>query len=159
MKNMLNALWLAAILVAFWMVNSGYFKPLLLIFGVCSVLAVLFIVRRMQVVDSTSYPVIMPVWRLPFYLLWLAKEIIVSNIDVVRRIWSPSTISPTIIRFKASQKSDVGRVLFANSITMTPGTVTLDLSGQEFEVHALTKEGAQGVLSGEMDRRVSRLEA
>jgi len=141
------------------MVNSGYFKTLLLSFGVMSVIAVILIIRRMESVDGKyESPVILSL-RLPLYLSWLTGEIIKSNIDVVKRIWQKEPdISPTIFKVSTDQKTEVFRVLHANSITMTPGTVTMGIEGNVFEVHALTREAADGVREGSMNRQVTRLE-
>ena len=150
---------LILILSVFWMVNSGYFKPLLLSFGALSVAGVILIASRMDKIDGTYVPPILLSVRMPAYLLWLLWEIIKSNIDVVRYIWQRTpAISPTVFRVTASQKTGLCRVLYANSITMTPGTVTLDINDNVLEVHALTRAGAAGVEQGDMDRRVTWLE-
>ena len=82
-----------------------------------------------------------------------------ANIDVSRRILDPKLpIRPNFIRVKASQQGDLGRVIYANSITLTPGTVSVDMEADEITVHALSYEGAAEDMSGEMDRRVSALE-
>jgi multicomponent Na+:H+ antiporter subunit E len=150
---------LVLILSIFWLVNSGYFLGLLLTLGVLSVVLVVVIVKRMEKIDGEYIaPVFLSV-RLPGYLLWLLWEIIKSNIDVVKLIWQPvPKISPTIFTVKSSQKTDICKVLYANSIIMTPGTVTLDIKDDVFEVHALTTDIAEAVKQGEMDRRVSALE-
>lgn len=150
---------LVLILSVFWMVNSGHFEPLLLGFGVVSVLGIGLIILRMETIDGMyESPVILSV-RLPGYLLWLLKEIIVSNLDVIRRIWQRTPdISPSVFTINASQKTDVCRVLYANSITMTPGTVTMDVNDGTFTVHALTRATAESLKTGDMDRRVCRLE-
>ena len=141
------------------MINSGHYGALLLSLGLFSVVLVLFITSRMDKVDGVSEPSVILSLRLPGYLFWLLLEIIKSNIDVVIRVWKgEKAISPTVFKITASQKSNVCRILYANSITMTPGTVTLNISGNEFEVHALTKEAAAGLQQGEMDRRVTQLE-
>ena len=93
------------------------------------------------------------------YLPWLTVEIIKSNIDVAKRVWHPDLpISPTIITVKASQKTALGLVLHANSITLTPGTLSIDVEDGEIEVHSLTKELVAAFDDGEMDRRVTKLE-
>lgn len=149
----------AATLTAFWLVNSGYFKPLLLGFGFLSILAVVLLVRRMKSRDGEIFPLIMPAWRLPGYLVWMIGQIVVSNIDVAKRVWLGKTsLSPTLITVRASQRTDVGKVLYANSITMTPGTVTLSVRDDQLEVHALTAELAEDLSRGGMDRRVAALE-
>lgn len=150
---------LVLILSVFWMINSGLFHPLLLGIGLISVLGVLLISLRMEVVDGTyQSPVILSA-RLPSNLFWLLQEIILSNFDVIRRIWQRNPdLSPTVFTIKASQQSDVCRALYANFITMTPGTVTMDVQGDTFTVHALTRATAEKLKQGEMDRRVSTME-
>lgn len=159
MSSFLRILGFVIILGGFWVINSGMFKPLLLAFGVASLILVVFIEERMRSKDTESFPLLIPTLRLPGYLLWMVWQIILSNIDVAKRIWlGPSSISPTIFTLKASQKTEVAKVLYANSITMTPGTVTLFVRDDEFEVHALTKSAAEDLQKGEMDKRVSALE-
>ena len=82
-----------------------------------------------------------------------------SNIDVAKRILNPRLpIAPRIVRVNGTQKTDLCRVIFANSITLTPGTVSLDLDEEDIVVHALTEEAADDVQSGDMDSRVTALE-
>ena len=151
--------WLALVLGVFWLINSGHFDGLLLGLGLFSVVLVILIDLRMERIDAEYQPPIMSSLRLPFYLLWLAGEIFKSNIEVVRCIWQRRpAISPAVFTVKASQKTDLGKVLYANSITMTPGTVTLEIKDGEFEVHALTRSAAEGLKTGAMDRQVRRLE-
>ena len=155
---MTNIIVLVLILSAFWLISSGYFLPLLLAFGAVSVGLVVWLMRRVEAIDGIRHPIIIHSWRLPGYLLWLTGEIIKANLAVVRCIWLSESISPTIIRIKSSQQTDTARALYANSITMTPGTVTLDVNDDIFEVHALTQAGAEDLLAGKMDRRIQRLE-
>jgi len=150
----------AFILTCFWLINSGYFKPLLLGFGFISIIAVIAITWRMKKQDGEYFPLLFESWGLPGYLVWMVGQIILANIDVVKRIWlGSSSISPVIITCKANQKSEVGKVLYANSITMTPGTITLSIRDDTLEVHALTHQAAEDLMGGEMDRRVAALEA
>ena len=93
------------------------------------------------------------------YLPWLAKEIIVSNIEVARIILSPKMkLQRNMVDVHINQKTEIGRVIMANSITLTPGTVSVNLEDDQVQVHALSFEGAEEDLSGEMDRRVCKLE-
>jgi len=150
---------LALVLATFWMINSGYFKPILLGLGTFSVFTVLYIMWRMDRIGDESYPPIMPSWHLPGYLFWLGVEIIKSNFTMVRLIWQRDLdLSPQVFTVKVGPRGDVARVIYANSITMTPGTVTMDVRGDEFKIHALTQASADGVKSGDMDRHVTRLE-
>ncbi len=156
MKSVLGYIFILSI---FWIINSGYFKPLLLGFGGVSVVFVVFLVFRMKKQDGESFPVIIPSWRLPGYIIWMIGQIILANLDVAKRVWGGrSCISPTIITICSDQKTEVGKVLYANSITMTPGTVTLSVRDNIFEVHALSREAAESLQKGEMNRRVSLME-
>lgn len=156
---MKNSIWLALVLAVFWIINSGHFDLLLLTFGALSVALVIVITRIMSRVDGGYYPTVILSSGLPFYLLWLLKEIVKSNLEVIRCIWQRNpAIEPRIIRIKASQKTDLFKVLYANSITMTPGTVTIEVEDDEFTVHALTRSSREGLEAGEMDRLVRRLE-
>jgi multicomponent Na+:H+ antiporter subunit E len=113
----------------------------------------------MDVIDREGHPIHLG-WRALFsYWPWLIMEIAKSSWDVSRRILDPRLpISPTLARFRPSQKSELGLVIHANSITLTPGTVAVEVEAGEFLVHALTREGAAGLAGSEMDRRVAALE-
>jgi len=143
---------------AFWLLNSGHNTPLILSLGVASVAFVVYIAHRMDVVDHESQPVHLTA-RLPGYYVWLAKEIILANMSVVKHVWlGNETISPAMVTLKASQKTDMGKVIYAASITLTPGTVTVDLTGDQILVHGLLRENIEALAEGEMDRRVRLLE-
>jgi len=151
--------WLVFILSVFWLVDSGHFDPLLLSFGVFSVALVVWINHRMTRVTGEYQPPVIMSWRMPGYIMWLLKEIVKSNIEVVRCIYQRHpAIEPSVFKIRASQKSDIYKVLYANSITMTPGTITLEVEGDEFTIHALTRSSREGVESGDMDRRVRSVE-
>ena len=153
------SLWLALFIL--WLLLSGYLdSPLLLGFGALSCALAVAIARRAQRIDPETLHLR---WylnlRLPRYLLWLLWEIIKSNLDVASRILNPKLpVSPTLIQLQPSQRGELGQVIYANSITLTPGTVTTYLSEGRLEVHALSEEGATALRQGEMDRRVSAVE-
>lgn len=141
-----------------WLLWSGHFTPLLLSFGAVSVLAVLAITHRMDVIDHEGAPAHIT-FRMLLYVPWLAWQVVLSNLHVARVILSPSMpIRPRFIKVKATQKQEFGQVIYANSITLTPGTVTVDVAGSAFTVHALTDTTAGGLETGDMDRRVTRVE-
>lgn len=149
----------ALVLALFWLANSGSGASLLLGLGVLSVVFVLFLTQRMDVVDHESQPLHLVGKRLPQYLFWLSGEIISSNIQVVKLVWQGNkAISPSAGWIRLSQRTDVGKVIFANSITLTPGTVAMDLEGDRVYVHALTLQALKDVEGGEMDRRVTDVE-
>lgn len=152
------AIGLAVLLAGVWLLWSGHYGPLLLSLGAVSLALVVWISLRMRIVDEEGAPIQLPL-RLVLYLPWLVLEIVKANVDVSLRILRPGLpISPRLIRVRAGQRTDVGRVIYANSITLTPGTVSIDTEGDDITVHALTRGAAEGVLSGAMDRRVRRLE-
>ena len=149
---------LSLVLFGVWLLWSGHFEPLLLSFGVLSCAVVVTIARKMRIVDREGAPVELALRALA-YVPWLLWELVKANIDVTRRILDPRLpISPRIIKVKAGQRHDITRVIYANSITLTPGTVSVDTNGDEITIHALTEEAARAVETGDMNRRVSRLE-
>lgn len=144
-------------LIAAWLLWSGIFKPLLLGLGLFSCLLTIYIKHRMDYfatdVFAMSYG-----RRLFGYWLWLGKEVVKSSLDVARIVISPSLpISPQVVKVKASSEHPVDQALLANSITLTPGTLALDVHDGEIIVHALTRAGADELERGEMDHRVAAL--
>ena len=155
---MRHTIFLSLSLTVFWLLNSGHNTALMLLLGAISIALVLYIAHRMDVVDHEAQPLHLT-RKLPAFCAWLIKEIILTNLLVVKHIWlGNKTISPTLKTIKASQKTDIGKVIYANSITMTPGTVTVSLEGDQFMVHALLSESIEELEAGEMDRRVTQLE-
>lgn len=146
------------VLACFWLALSGYFKPLLLILGGVSCLLVAWITLRKNLVDEQGILNQLHWGRWCRYNLWLIGQIVTSTIDVAGRILDPRMpISPTVDHVPA-ELSDLGKVIYANSITLTPGTVSIDLADDQIVVHSLTREGMEQVKSGEMYRRVKALE-
>jgi multicomponent Na+:H+ antiporter subunit E len=149
---------LVATLFAFWLLLSGIYTPFLVSAGLAASIAVAALAWRMEVADREGHPVHLTLGALAYWP-WLAKEIVKSGWQVARIIVSPRLpISPTLARFAPSQTTVVGLVTHANSITLTPGTLTVAADREAFLVHALTRAGAEGLAGSEMDRRVSRLE-
>jgi len=145
-------------LFGLWLLLSGVYKPLWIALGAGSAIAITFLVARMDVLDSEGVPNQMR-FGTARYWGWLQAEIVKANIAVTRILLSPKLqIDPSIIRVRPTQTSDIGRVTFANSITLTPGTVTIDADGDEFIVHALESQFADESGLAAMDRRVSEIE-
>jgi len=153
---MLRSLLLFAVLFGVWLLWSGHTERLMLGFGVFSCGLIVFLMRRMEGGDHSRVP-LSAYARMLVYLPWLVWEIVKSNLHVARMVLTPGAISPRLVRTKASQKTDFGKVLYANSITLTPGTITLDLRGNQLLVHALTKDTADG-LDGTMDAKCAWVE-
>jgi multicomponent Na+:H+ antiporter subunit E len=145
-------------LYLFWLGLSGHYTVMLLSIGAVCAVAIVALSTRMAVIDREGHPVNL-LGRAMWYWPWLIWQIVVSGIAVSRIILSPSLpISPALIRVRASQKSAVGLVTYANSITLTPGTVSVDIEDDTILVHAITEDGARDVASGGMDRMVKRFE-
>ena len=156
-RRLNHSLALLVVLFGIWLLWSGHYTWQLISIGFASCLFVLFLSHRMQIDDDEGAPLLG--LRPLLYVPWLIKQIVAANVDVARCVLTPTLpISPVMIRVKADQRSEVGRVVYANSITLTPGTVSVDMQGDEIVVHALTPEAAQFDGTGEMNRRVTALE-
>lgn len=154
-----QTLMLAMTLAVLWLLLSGHYTPLLLSLGAVSVLACVVLARRLGVADAEMRHSQFHLFAVLLYSLWLGKEIILAGVDVTRRILNPRLpISPTMVRLPISQNTDMGRTIYANSITLTPGTISVDLGNDSVQVHALTREAAEGLAGGEMNNRVRALE-
>ena len=150
---------LAISMMVVWLLWSGHYTLLIVSFGVLSCVFVAFIARRMYLADAEGHPIHL-LFRFLLYIPWLTWAIFRANLDVALRILKPGMpISPRLIKVKAGQKTDLGKVVYANSITLTPGTVSIALDEDgEITVHALTREAAEDLQTGAMDRRVVRME-
>lgn len=144
-------------LAAAWLLWSGIYKPLLLALGVVSCVLTVYLKHRMQYFETELFALRFS-RRLLSYWLWLSKEVVKSSVDVARIVLTPSLpISPEVVTVKASSEQAVDQAILANSITLTPGTLALDVFEGEITVHALTRAGADELRRGEMDRRVAEL--
>lgn len=144
-------------LVAAWLLWSGIYKPLLLGLGIFSCALTIFIKQRMGYFETDLFALHFG-RRLIGYWLWLAKEVVKSSLDVARIVLNPTLpISPKVVKIKASCEHPVDQAILANSITLTPGTLALDVYKGEITVHALTQAGADELERGEMNRRVKSL--
>jgi multicomponent Na+:H+ antiporter subunit E len=149
----------ALLLAVFWSVLSGHYTPLFLILAMLSIALVVWICWRAGFAgpDGVAWSV-SP--RLPLYLLWLGKEVLVSSITLARTVWAPrAAVRPVIDTAPAQDMSVVSQVVYANSITLTPGTVSLDVGDEEIEVHSLSAQNIKALHTGAMAERVRRLEA
>ena len=153
--NKLSALAYTGLMVLLWVVLSGHFTPLLLSFGALSCLFVIYMAWRGDVLIGDIKPEQLFL-KVPFYWIWLALEILKSNISTGKAIWT-NNFEPEIFEVKASQNSENGLANYANSITLTPGTVTVLIKGNIFLVHALTAEMGKDVRSGVMDKKITKM--
>lgn len=145
------------ILGLFWAGLSGYLKPLLVGSGILSIAFSVWFVRRAHL-EIEDWGVGRMLKASVTYLPWLLWQVLVANLRVIKIVWSPKLpIAPRVVEVPCSLTTPTGIALFANSITLTPGTVTLSV-GPTLLVHALTEEDAAGVLDGTMHARIQRLE-
>lgn len=158
---LLCLIWLAwSGLTLEWSAADGSMKVngMLLGLGIGSCLLVTWLSQRLRVLDSEAQPFHLG-WQVLAFLPWLAREVWKANVAVARVILSPRIrLKPTLLRVKASQRSSIGQVIHANTITLTPGTITLDLRDGELLVHALTDSLASEQDSQVVDARVTRVE-
>jgi len=146
------------VLFCFWLVLSGIYTAITVPAGILSVIGVVALARRMGIADDEGHPIHLSLGALTYWP-WLMLEIAKSAWDVTKIILHPKLpISPTLIRIRASQRSAVGLATYANSITLTPGTITARVSGDEFLVHAVVRGGAKDLAKGTMDQRVKKFE-
>jgi multicomponent Na+:H+ antiporter subunit E len=149
----------ASIMFAFWILISGEFSFILILSGVFSSLLVAYMSHDLLTGKGDIKLGLTRTIRFIRYLPWLLWQIVLANLDLVYRTLHPKMpISPRIINFKNNFKTDLGMVTLANSITLTPGTVTIDVNENEFIVHAIAEETAQSLISGEMQARVKKIE-
>ncbi len=150
---------LFVLLFGSWLLWSGHYTPMLIGFGLASCALVLLLSHRMGIVDEEGFPVHLAP-RILRYLPWLAVEVVKSNLELARRVLDPRLpIGPEIVELESSQRTDLGRATYANSITLTPSTVTIEAeSDGAFVVHAISPEAAADLRSGEMDAQVTRME-
>lgn len=148
-------------LAVLWIGLSGFWTAWLLTLGVVSCLLTLWVARRMGVggwrADAAGRR-LRPL-ALAAYWCWLLWEIAKASFDVMRRILDPAMpLSPTVFRVPTAGMSDLAQVTYANSITLTPGTIAINLGDDEIEVHALSADSRDQLLGGEMRRRVEQVE-
>lgn len=131
---------LLIVLVAYWLTLSGYFDhPILFVTGGVSVLVVVWLCARMQILDEETVPYLHG--KILGYIPWLFTEIVKANMTVVKAVLSPDMeISPTLVKVKMDHETDLGRTVFANSITLTPGTISVQMGEDEILVHALLED-------------------
>ena len=157
-KSTMRFLRTAPFPVVFWLLLSGHFEPLLLALGALSVAVVCWLTRRAGL-DHGSVTVAFAL-RLPRYFLWLSGSVLVSTFAVARKVWSPRPdLRPVVEPTPAPHLQELSQVVYANSITLTPGTLSLDVEENHIEVHSLERSGVDELREGVMLRRVRQTEA
>lgn len=149
-------------LMAFWYIMSGFFDPIHSLMGVVSVAGVMALNYQLRkhkyfddevdVLDELRYG------RLLFYLVWMFWQIVVSGIQVARLILTPSLpVKQRMVRFKVDLPSAHAKMILGNSITLTPGTLTVDIHEDEFLVHSIDQKAYEGIINDKMPQEVLKL--
>ena len=141
------------IIFVFWFLLSGHTSGLLIGLGIFSTALTMFLSRRMNLIDHESYPFHLKP-RLFKYFFFLGKEIILANIDVIKKIFNPASIDPQIATIPVQKHTNISKVTYANSITLTPGTVTMELNDDELVVYSLSNDALEDLKTGRMAERV-----
>ncbi len=154
----MRSILLFIVLLGFWLLLSGQFESSFLVgSGVISSALAVYCCHRLGLIGD----IYQPIESIPGFLLylpWLIFQIVVASLDVTRRSWSPrSSIQPRLVEVPHSIEHPLAQTLLANSITLTPGTVTVDVTDDHLLVHALTESAEKGVLDGSMVRRISKM--
>lgn len=146
-------------LMGIWVVFSGLLDPFHLTLGVISCGIVTWLSADLLFEDR-GVPIrrrLVQGWRFAGYMLWLVWQIVLSNIAVLKlALGGRRLLQPQIVRYETPLQTDFEKFILANSITLTPGTVTIKIIGSTFYIHAIDDASAAG-LNGEMDRRISRI--
>ncbi len=150
---------LTVLLAGFWLVLTASLRPVDLVLGliVCVAVGHWATVRLWSDMEPPVLTVRQAV-RLVGYGTWLIGEIVKAAILVAERVLDPRMpIAPVVIRYRTGFGRDVSRVTLANSITLTPGTLTVDVDDGVFVVHSLSEEFTEGVVDGTFERRIARV--
>lgn len=152
-----NKVVLFVILFAVWVVLSGYLNPFFLTLGAISCLISVYVAVQLSKNSDHFSNLFIRLIKIPLYFFWLVKEIIISSLAVTKIVWSPKlNINPILAWIPSSQKDDISITCFANSITLTPGTVSILVEDGRICVHGLQKDSLEELAKGDMDKRVSQ---
>lgn len=149
---------LGVFLFVFWLLLSGHYTAFLTSVGALTCIGIVALAARMGVVDAEGHPIQLLLGGLTYWP-WLLIEIAKASWDVTLIILNPKLpISPTLIKVRSTQKTRMGVNVYANSITLTPGTISVEVDGNDITVHAVTTGGAADLEEGTMDRHVTAME-
>ena len=167
----LNSVIQFLLLLGVWLLMSGHYDFFHISMGVLSALAVMLLHLRLrkyyvfeeELADAKArmkdvFPVRLRFGRVLFYIPWLIWQIVIASLQVAAVVLNPKMpIEPAIIRFKTKFPNTSARVILGNSITLTPGTITIQIKGDEFLVHGLMDASASGIVDGSLPGEVAKL--
>ncbi len=143
----------------FWILLSGEFTFILITSGVVASLITAYLSHDIFVGKADLKTETGRVFKFIVYIPWLLWEIILANVEIAYLVLNPKPlIDPQLVHFKNDLKTDLGIVTLAHSITLTPGTVTVEANREEFIIHAIWQKSAEGIIGGEMQRKVKKIE-
>lgn len=155
---------LAILMLVLWFLLSGRFELKFILYGVGTAVICGWICMPLMLVGSVDgtkkyFVFDFPVFRMLGYCCWLFVQLVLANLDIAKAVVSPTLgIDPKIVRFRVKMDNPAAMTVLANSITLTPGTVTMNVTDDGlYEIHALTPGAAEGICAGDMQRRVARL--
>ncbi len=149
----------AIAMFSFWILLSGEFTFILMTSGIVASLMVAYLSHDIFIGKADIKVETGRVLKFIKYLPWLLWKVILANFEIAYLVLHPKMlVDPQIVRFKPDLKTDLGIVTLANSITLTPGTVTVEANKEEFVIHAIWRKSAEGIISGEMQRKVKKIE-
>tara|TARA_B100000959_G_scaffold10534_1_gene10605 strand:+ start:590 stop:1093 length:504 start_codon:yes stop_codon:yes gene_type:complete len=147
------------VMFAFWILLSGEFTFILITSGVVASLITAYLSHDIFIGKADLKTETGRVFKFIVYIPWLLWEIILANVEIAYLVLSPKPlVDPQIVRFKNDLKTDLGIVTLAHSITLTPGTVTVEANREEFVIHAIWQKSADGIIGGEMQQKVKKIE-
>ena len=157
-----NTILQGVLLMAFWLIMSGHYDLMHVSFGIFSVILVLLIhhsIRKhLYTLGERSEALRLRPGRLAYYVPWLLWQIIISSLQLAYVVLHPKCpVDPALLRFKTRLGNTSSKVILGNSITLTPGTITLDIQGDEFLVHSLADMFSSGIIDGTMPDEVAKL--
>lgn len=161
-RRQLSAATQAVLLMGLWLGLSGHYDSFHVGLGVLSVVLILSINRRLRHLPVAPNQVParfqFQLFRLLAYFVWLPVQIFFSAVYVAKIVVSPRMpIQPQFVRFRSAQPNALAQMILGNSITLTPGTLTVNVEGDEFLIHSLTEDTTAGLLDGTMQTKVARL--
>jgi multicomponent Na+:H+ antiporter subunit E len=149
----------AIAMFSFWILLSGEFTFILITSGIIASLIVAYLSHDIFIGKADLKTETGRVFRFIKYVPWLLWEIILANFEIAYLVLSPKPlVDPQLVRFKPDLKTDLGIVTLAHSITLTPGTVTVEANEKEFVIHAIWQKSAEGIIGGEMQQKVKKIE-
>ena len=150
---------MAFALFGLWMLLEGRWTVEIVLTGiVLSTLIYLFCWKFLDYSPRREWAVIRRIPRAVGYLFWLIGQIFISGFMTISRIWSGREVTPHLVSFRTGLRTDPGKVLLSQSITLTPGTLTVDQRDGRFLVHALDDAYTEGLRDSEMEKRIRKLE-